>query len=226
MQQGGPGAGRQRPGGGPGTADPNGNPQSSPGAPANGPGDWTANADRWAEGMFRRLDQNGDGLLNYDEMPESLRAERDKWDTNKDGFIDLNEFKAYFQAAMQQRLADNGGQWPQPWQGGYAPGITAAITVPEEDRRPVVFRVGSLPKELPAWFKQLDTDNDGQIGLYEWKASGKSIEEFQKIDRNNDGFLTVEEVLRYEAERKTASAGTFAQNFANAGNPNRNFRGQ
>jgi hypothetical protein len=53
-----------------------------------------------AEALFRRLDQNGDGLLNHDEMPEALRAERDKWDTNKDGFIDLGEFKAYFQARM------------------------------------------------------------------------------------------------------------------------------
>ena len=36
--------------------------------------------DRWAESTFRRMDTNGDGLLNYDEMSESLRAERDKWD--------------------------------------------------------------------------------------------------------------------------------------------------
>src|SRR5262249_20282680 len=35
--------------------------------------------DRFAEDMFRQLDKNGDGLLNYDEMPENLRAEREKW---------------------------------------------------------------------------------------------------------------------------------------------------
>ncbi len=205
---------RQRPGGGPGGgpsgSNPAGAPQSGSGTPANDQGGWSP--DRWAEGMFRRLDLNGDGLLNYDEMPESLRAERDKWDTNKDGFIDLNEFKAYFQAVMQQRLADNGGQWQQPWQGSWTDpaALPGTIPVPEEERRPVVYRAGNLPKELPSWFKQLDTDNDGQIGLYEWKKSGKSIEEFRQIDRNNDGFLTVDEVLRYEAERKKAPAGSRA----------------
>jgi Ca2+-binding EF-hand superfamily protein len=197
---------RQRPGGGPDGSNP-ANPAGSPGTgtPANGQGNWSP--DRWAEGMFRRLDQNGDGLLNYDEMPDELKAERDKWDTNKDGFIDLNEFKAYFQAVVQQRLAENGGQWP--WQGGWtdsAAGAPAAIATPEEARRPVVYRAGNLPKELPSWFKQLDTDNDGQIGLYEWKKAGRSIDEFLKIDRNNDGFLTVDEVLRYEAEQKKTPA--------------------
>jgi hypothetical protein len=39
-------------------------------------------------------------------MPESLRTELGKWDTNKDGFIDLNEFKAYAQARPQQPAAD------------------------------------------------------------------------------------------------------------------------
>jgi hypothetical protein len=58
----------------------------------------------------------------------------------------------------------------------------------------------NLPKELPPWFKQLDTNHDAQIGLYEWKVSGRPLSEFQAMDRNNDGFLTVEEVLAYEAK--------------------------
>src|SRR4029077_16432070 len=72
----------------------------------------------------------------------------------------------------------------------------------EEDRKPVVHRAGKLPKELRAWFKELETDGDGQIGLYEWKASGRPLDEFMKMDRNGDGFLTVEEVLRSVAAAK------------------------
>jgi Ca2+-binding EF-hand superfamily protein len=161
---------------------------------------------QWAEGTFRRYDANGDGLLNYDEMPDTLRAERDHWDKNKDGFIDLNEYKEYFKARMAQRMAERGSSGfnpltPPEWGLPNGP-----PPIEDDDRKPVVYRAGKLPKELPAWFAQLDTDNDGQIGLYEWKESGRSLDEFQEMDRNNDGFLTVEEVLRYEGQKKTLLA--------------------
>jgi Ca2+-binding EF-hand superfamily protein len=167
-----------------GTAAPNGH---SP----NGGMNQADMIDRWAESMFRRYDQNGDGLLNYDEMPESLRIERDKWDTNKDGFIDLNEFKAFFKASLAKRMEE--GAYAMSGSGG----SESHDPVHEEEPKPVVYRAGKLPKELPAWFKQLDTDGDGQISLYEWRSAGKSLEEFHKIDRNGDGFLTIAEVLYY-----------------------------
>ena len=65
-----------------------------------------------------------------------------------------------------------------------------------------------MPKDIPDWFKQIDSDGDGQIGLYEWKVSGRSLDEFRKIDRNNDGFLTIDEVMRYVADQKKSGEGT------------------
>src|SRR5262249_28762415 len=131
-----------------------------------------------AEDSFRRHDRNGDGYLNYDEMPSSLRDERDKWDTNKDGLIDLSEYKTYFQALMEQRQADRSSlslsaDGLEGLGGSYVPSPAEAA-----DAKPFVYRAGKLPKELPPWFAQYDTDHDGQIGLYEWKNSGRSIEEF------------------------------------------------
>src|SRR5207244_11367489 len=116
-----------------------------------------------------------------------------------------------------QRMAENGG-WNPNWQGGGIPDIGSTPT-PEEDevKKPVVYHAGNLPKDIPDWFKQIDSDGDGQIGLYEWKVSGRSLEEFRKIDRNNDGFLTIDEVMRYVAEQKKANdaapspSGTVAQ---------------
>jgi hypothetical protein len=125
-------------------------------------------------------------------MPEELKAERDKWDKNKDGFIDLEEFKAYIQARAQQWQAQR-AQGGDGQAGGF---VIAPSPVEEEAPKPVVYRAGKLPPNLPAWFAQLDTDKDGQIGLYEWKASGRPIEEFERMDLNNDGFLTVHEVMR------------------------------
>jgi Ca2+-binding EF-hand superfamily protein len=228
-----------------GAGSPPGN-APAPGTPGAGPGGRGNGLDQWAENWFRRLDANGDGLLNYDEMPESLRVERDKWDTNKDGFIDLNEFKAYFQAAAQQRMAENGG-WNPNWQGGDASRteLIPFYAPPEEEvvKKAVVYHAGNLPKDIPDWFKQLDSDGDGQIGLYEWKAGGKTLDEFRKIDRNNDGFLTIDEVMRYVAEQKKAGGpvspspggGIVAQNPGNGqgfgrrpafnGSPGRNGSG-
>jgi len=157
-----------------------------------------------AEAMFSRLDLNGDGYLNYDEMPDDLRIEKQKWDTDRNGLIDLSEFKAYYQARVQPAQADRGTpnqqQWPGVWPNYFS---WDSASPPEEERKPpVVYRPGKLPKELPSWFAQLDTDQDGQIGLYEWKASGRSLQEFDEMDRNKDGFLTVDEVLRFTNKGK------------------------
>ena len=188
------------------TAPPSGTGGAPSPAPGGSPDAWSG----WAENQFRRLDLNGDGYLNNDEMSEDLRAERDKWDTDHNGLIDLNEFKVYFQARMQQRMAEGGAAGLGAWGDPGTPLPVETPPVEEEDRKPVVYRAGNLPKELPAWFQQLDTDKDGQIGLYEWKVSGRTLKEFQEIDRNNDGFLTVDEVLAYDAKQKSgaASGGT------------------
>jgi hypothetical protein len=82
-----------------------------------------------------------------------------------------------------------------PPQGGGA-GSPPGATPPGEEPKPIVYRAGKLPKGLPPWFRQLDTDNDGQIGLYEWVQAGLPIAEFKALDRNRDGFLTIQEVMR------------------------------
>jgi len=87
----------------------------------------------------------------------------------------------------------NQGQWTPP------PAPTSA--------KVIIRGASDVPKDIPAWFRQLDTDRDGQVGLYEWKVSGRSIQEFKQYDRNNDGFITIEEVRYYMAQQaKNASA--------------------
>jgi hypothetical protein len=96
------------------------------------------------------------------------------------------------------------------WNG--APGMAAPeAPAPEVKKKPVVYRASNIPKELD-WFKKLDSDNDGQVGLYEWKASGRSLDEFLKMDQNGDGFITIEEALRYQARNSVASAGAAPAN--------------
>jgi hypothetical protein len=157
-----------------------------------------AEVERDAERRFRDRDRNGDGVLNYDEMSETLQIERDKYDENKDGFIDLSEYKVYMIARTQQIQAERSGD----------PGSTGGpMPPPVEEQKPVVFRAGKLPPNMPSWFVELDTDKDAQVGFYEWKSKGRKPEEFSEFDRNNDGFATVEEVLWVLANPKSSSSG-------------------
>jgi hypothetical protein len=94
-----------------------------------------------------------------------------------------------------------------------ATGTEAPKTEPEKPAEPekppeqptsAVFPSGRVPFGLPSWFMEYDgsttikKDNkaDGQVALYEWPDS-RTIKEFQEIDRNSDGFITVDEALRF-----------------------------
>lgn len=199
----------------------------------------------WTDRAFRQYDRNGDGMLNNDEIPETMRNERAQWDTNGDGLIDPNEYTSYSQARMQQMQAErtsngsttSGGLGRPSSSNGSSPtnpsssvmgmsrgaldmgsmrgldrGGTSSSRQRDSDPAPraTVYRAGNLPRELPSWFAQRDTDNDGQVALYEWRASGSSLSDFQQFDGNNDGFVTVEEVLRDQAakQRNGSTAGT------------------
>lgn len=158
-----------------------------------------------AQKMFPKLDRNGDGLLAADELPDSLRNDQARWDSNRDGFIDAGEYWAYYQGrlrALSEQVAagqvDLGGR-----QGG--PVLAPAPVVPEEEGRPPVYRAGHLPPGLPDWLVRLDRDGDGQVGLYEWKTAGRPLQEFFSMDRNDDGFLTLDEMLRYLAQHTRTS---------------------
>ncbi len=158
--------------------------------------------DRFAEQRFRSYDKNNDGLLSSDEMPDALKNEREKFDTNKDGFIDLPEFKVYFKSRFEQR-----GERPDVAMPGQEQPNVSTLPSQEQDfdlKRPVVYRAGHLPQGLPDWFKQLDIDVDGQIGLYEWVKGSKTVSEFRDMDYNDDGFLTAEEVMRFARGGKPA----------------------
>ena len=164
------------------------------------PTDPVAVAGSW----FRRLDQDGDGVLNNEELDEALRAERGLWDLNSDGFIDQGEYLEFFQARYRQWQEENGEEAvpeiAEPNSGRrmlLGPGFSRA-TAPA-DGRPIVYQVGNLPRDLPSWFQELDADRDGQVGFYEWRRKNPNLTEFQQHDQNSDGFITVEELLRAKA---------------------------
>jgi Ca2+-binding EF-hand superfamily protein len=207
--------------GGPPMAPPVGGQSPPAGPPTGGPPNSGFNPDRAAEEAFKRFDKNSDGLLSYEELTETMQRERDTWDKNKDGFIDLEEFKAYFAARFAQRQGNNGPVDPRI---DAPPPVSADRPAAPEEKRPTIFRAGNLPKELPDWFAKLDHDgdNDGQVGLYEWKTSKKPLDDFLEMDLNGDGFITAEEYLRWKAKHGDKKAGSQGEAIVSAGGENGN----
>jgi len=60
--------------------------------------------------------------------------------------------------------------------------------------------------DLPTTYSEVDTDLDGQIGLYEWIVARRTdLALFDKIDRNQDSLLTPRELVVWEASQKKSA---------------------
>src|SRR5262249_15467062 len=161
-------------------------------------------AERNWEAEFQRRDGNGDGLLSLDEMEGKLRDNLGRWDTNGDGLIDREEFRAFYFWKIQEQAS----------KGGKGAPLIMEETV-DLDRRATLLRAGKLPKgQFPAWFFELDRDQDGQVSLAEWRRGGKDVSEFALWDKNDDGLITPEEVLaRLKAQPELAASLRVAADF-------------
>jgi len=184
-----------------------------------------SDVDKKAEESFTKYDTNGDGFLNEEEINKNTKKFKDewkKWDDNKDGMISLSEYKTYFrdfikrinerfeakkQANEENRSGDKSIDTTKPG------GIKRILIEEDEEVLPTTYHAGGkLPEGVPSWFTDYDTDKDGQVSFYEWRMGkkGTELELFEKMDRNDDGFLTVEEVLHYQ--RQTAAPARTATN--------------
>lgn len=158
--------------------------------------------------LFRKLDLDGDGLLSADELPDTLREQRPRWDANGDGRISFEEYGPYYQGHLKW-VADGvaSGAIPLKLPKAYSIPDATPTPTPDEEVRPMVIRAGNLPPGLPDWFRTYDLDKDGQVGLYEWKQAGQPIEVFLALDANTDGLLEAAELLAALA-RQAASQST------------------
>jgi len=159
-----------------------------------------------SRGLFKQLDANRDGFLGKEECSPGLQERFEQADTDKDGKIGPSEFRDYLIARVKYESQfapqpEEKGKGDRPKEEPAKP----ATDNPEEPKAVVYHDAKNLPKELPGWWRELDTDKDLQIGLYEWVAAKRSIAEFKAMDLNGDGILEVAEYLRY---RKLANDGS------------------
>jgi hypothetical protein len=163
-------------------------------------GHWLGEADQ----TFSLLDLDRDGRLSRGELSTTLGTERRKRDVNRDGYIDRGEYRAYFQGRVQRLLADPGAL---PLSAGKLEVTPGRAERREGSQMIEPARIpAALPPGLPDWFHLLDADQDGQVGLYEWRASRWPVAEHGRLDRNGDALLTAEELLDAAARAKALGA--------------------
>lgn len=138
---------------------------------------------RYAEGLIKNYDKNGDKKLSKEEMSEMRRPVKDA-DTNKDGFVDQNELVA----SVTKKSGKDGA------------GSDDSKSVKKSSSRSKVLdsKRRSARKSYNSSdnvFGGKDANGDGQLQMVEFADEwddGK-VDDFKAKDRNDDGVITEKE---------------------------------
>ena len=140
----------------------------------------TLNVEDNGRSLFNLLDANRDGLLSIREM-------RTGWERVKslckDGTgLVQTDLSRSLRITMAQGNANNGG-----------------FAVPVAFGGPMMAGRPGSSLSVPAWFRKMDRNNDGDISPKEWLGTD---EEFRMLDTDGDGLISGEEAMKYEARLK------------------------
>jgi len=136
--------------------------------------------------MFQHLDQNHDGVITPNEIPDNapppLKALLKAADKKGDKKITKDEFLAAAKEHHEKMLRERPAKCPMAERGPKPPRMAG----PPGERKPF---------DLKALFASMDTDKDGKLGFDEFSAGMKQLhEKFQKVHER------MVERFRHEAE--------------------------
>ncbi|MDG1895813.1 MAG: hypothetical protein P8J37_12980 [Fuerstiella sp.] len=157
-----------------------------------------------------RLDQNGDGRVDQNELqniPEGLRRAMEARGVKLKPGLSVEKFgdsmRKQFERSRDESSRPDDRRDPDARTGERTPGNTSQY------RPPAPFsprRKARLTVDLPPKYSELDTDYDGQVGLYEWiTARREKLQQFDDIDVDFDGVLTPRELMLYDGGSASGS---------------------
>ena len=155
-------------------------------------------------GGTSRIDTNGNGRIDQEEIdriPEGFRSMMEsrgmrlQAGTSVDDF--RNRMRSQFEQMRQEREREESQYRSQAQQQQQRPTGNRTEYKPSSSFRPR--EKERMTIDLPAKYTELDTDFDGQVGLYEWiVAKRDELELFDAIDIDKDGILTPRELDEHD----------------------------
>jgi collagen type III alpha len=147
---------------------------------------------------LREMDKNKDGKLEKAELPERMWENFSRMDINGDGFIDMDELKQ-----MVERFRPGGPGGPGMPGGPGGPGPDGpdrpdGAGRPEDGGRPNRPAGGPGGGNLAERLKSFDANGDGKISKDEAPERIQAL--FDRLDSNGDGQLDQDE-LKAAGER-------------------------